>query len=90
MHDSAGITLITAALVFALAIGALVAGTGEILADEDGVAGNDITWEFVSATGLLEISGTGDMYDWAYEGSPWNYHRSGIKRVTIELSLIRI
>ena len=36
-----------------------------------GTAGDDIEWNFYADTGLLEIYGTGEMYDWKYNTMPW-------------------
>lgn len=39
-----------------------------------GVCGDNVTWEFNQNTGLLTISGTGDMYDYTDdEVAPWQY-----------------
>lgn len=47
-----------------------------------GSCGNSITYSFNSSNGVLTISGTGDMTDYTYEGSPF-YGESSIKKVII-------
>jgi hypothetical protein len=51
-------------------------------ADDSGSCGSNVTYSFVSSTGTLTISGTGDMNHFLY-GSPWNAYRSSIKKVVI-------
>lgn len=51
-----------------------------------GVCGENLMWNYDEATGVLTISGTGEMYDWEYEfAAPWeNYKCNKMKKVIIE------
>ena len=50
-----------------------------------GTCGDNLTWT-LDSTGLLTISGTGDMYDFTQwsENAPWYEHRFSINEVAIE------
>ena len=53
-------------------------------ADASGSCGENVTYSFVSSTGTLTISGTGDMYSYSDESDrPWHNYRSSIKKVVI-------
>ena len=56
-----------------------------------GKCGDNLTWSLDTDTGVLTISGTGDMYDW-YNGSyaPWYSNRSSIKTAVIGNSVTGI
>lgn len=48
-------------------------------------AGESCEWKFDSATGTLEIKGTGDMYDYKMlDTKPWDGFKDDIKKVVIE------
>ena len=49
---------------------------------EMGTCGNNATWEYYD--GALTISGTGDMYDYKYQGTPWYSLKDNVKTVTIQ------
>ncbi|MDE6004062.1 MAG: leucine-rich repeat protein, partial [Oscillospiraceae bacterium] len=51
-----------------------------------GTCGENLIWNFDSITGILTISGTGDMIDFNYyESSPeWSYLKENIKTVIIQ------
>lgn len=51
-----------------------------------GKCGDNANWNFDTSTGILTISGTGRMYDYATIISevPWKVHRKNIKRVIVE------
>ena len=50
----------------------------------EGACGVNLTWRLDTETGLLEINGTGDMWDWdSSNDTPWNSYRSSIKTVHI-------
>ena len=52
--------------------------------DASGSCGENVTYSFVSSTGTLTISGTGDMYSYSDESDrPWHNYRSSIKKVVI-------
>lgn len=45
---------------------------------------NGIVWEYFSDTGLLQISGSGDMQDFASsDEAPWKNHSENVRRVEI-------
>ncbi len=48
-----------------------------------GKCGYNLTWVLDESTGVLTISGTGDMFDYSIYGGPWNEHKSNIKEVVI-------
>ena len=47
-----------------------------------GKAGDDVEWA-VYNNGLLELTGTGPMYDYDYAKTPWYAHRSSIQRISV-------
>jgi len=57
-----------------------------------GMCGDDLTWSLDTSTGVLEISGTGDMYNYTSErvgvsnrtSAPWGTYVSGVKSVVID------
>ncbi len=49
-----------------------------------GDCGDNLTWSLDEETGLLNISGTGDMYDYNDRTVPWLYERSLIKTINVE------
>ena len=54
------------------------------LADTGGTCGENLTWSFDSASGTLEIFGTGPMDTYTSSGSaPWSSHQYSIKNVVI-------
>lgn len=48
-----------------------------------GSCGNDLTWAFNAETGILAISGTGDMTDYSYSNQPWYSYRGKITYIKI-------
>ena len=64
----------------------LVLMLSSALAAESGTCGKNLTWT-LDDTGLLTISGTGDMDDYPHSAekrSPWYDHRKSVERVVIE------
>ncbi len=60
-------------------------------ADASGSCGSNVTYSFVSSTGTLTISGTGDMYSYsAGSDRPWYYYCSSIKKVVINNNVTSI
>ena len=60
-------------------------------ATESGKCGDNLTWSLDTDTGVLTISGTGDMYNWHYSGDvPWDSKRSSVKTVVIGDSVTSI
>ena len=48
-----------------------------------GTCGDNVYWSLDTNTGVLNISGTGEMYDFVYGKSPWYNYISDIKTVVI-------
>ncbi|MBQ3004766.1 MAG: leucine-rich repeat domain-containing protein [Clostridia bacterium] len=57
-----------------------------------GTCGDNLTWTLDTKTGVLEISGTGDMYDWTkYDERPeWFNYRAYVESVNIEVGVVSI
>ena len=56
-----------------------------------GTCGNDLYWSFDTATDTLDITGTGDMYDYPFTVSvPWSEYRYDIKFIDISDSVTSI
>ena len=56
---------------------------------ECGANGDNLTWTLDTATGVLEIDGTGEMKDWTYSSSaPWYSYYSSIKTVTLGIDTL--
>ncbi len=55
-----------------------------------GTCGDNLTWTLDTTTGVLDISGTGDMYNYNYTSAPWYSYRSNIKNVVIGDSVTSI
>ena len=56
-----------------------------------GTCGDNLTWTLDTETGMLDITGTGDMTNWQYSpSSPWYSYRSYIKFVNIGNSVTSI
>ena len=56
-----------------------------------GKCGANLTWSLDTDTGVLTISGTGDMYYWDYpDYVPWYSNRSSVKTVVIGDSVTSI
>ena len=75
-------------LLFALLFGA---GLTHVQAAIDqgtcGAPGNEenVTWTFNTETGVLTISGTGEMKEWGvYENKPWQAYKESITTVIVE------
>ena len=54
-----------------------------------GTCGNNLTWTLAD-NGTLTISGTGDMWNWGYNGAPWYSSRAYIVNVVVESGVTRI
>jgi len=56
-----------------------------------GTCGENLTWTFDTETGVLDITGSGDMTNWTSSSSvPWYSYRSSVKTVNIGNSVISI
>ena len=52
--------------------------------------GDSLTWEYDPLTTTLTITGTGDMYDYSYEGGPWAAYAPEITKVVLPDGLTSI
>ena len=55
-----------------------------------GTCGDNLTWSLDTDTGVLNITGTGAMYDYSYASVPWYSYSSYIKTVNIDNSVTTI
>ena len=56
-----------------------------------GKCGDNLTWSLDTDTGVLTVSGTGDMYNWSSVSNvPWYSNRSSVKTVVIGDSVTSI
>ncbi len=83
---------LTVLLIFGSAPAAALAGVGFFTTpvsatapDASGTCGANATWEYYHSTGLLTVSGSGNMYNYdnASNKAPWSAYRSSIKTVEI-------
>ena len=51
--------------------------------DMGGKCGDNLTWSYDTDTKALTIEGTGDMYDYGYDGAPWAQVNSSILSVSL-------
>lgn len=49
----------------------------------EGECGDSLTWELDKDTGVLTVSGVGDMYNYKQYGAPWYASRDFIKALTV-------
>ncbi len=60
-------------------------------ATKSGKCGDNLTWSLDTDTGVLTVSGTGDMYNWSSVSNvPWYSSRSSVKTVVIGDSVTSI
>lgn len=52
----------------------------ETLDGTSGSCGDNLTWNFYPSSGLLKISGTGDMTDYYFSKAPWSDYQNDIKK----------
>ena len=64
--------------------------TASAAAPTSGTCGDNLTWEYDSATYTLTISGTGDMYDYDSDNRPWESYEDSIKVVVFEEGITSI
>ena len=60
-----------------------------LVGESSGQCGDNVYWT-LSNEGVLTISGTGEMYDYGYDSSPWYSWKSEIKSVIIESGVTSI
>ncbi len=71
-------------IILALAVLIAALGCASALADDSGSCGDNVTYTFNSATGVLSISGTGMMTDYQSKSYvPWYSYRSSVRSVII-------
>ena len=73
-------------IIFLLAI---LAGVTSAWADDNGICGEHLTWEYNTSTGALTISGYGDM-DFAGGTAPWSSNNGNIKSISLPDGLTSI
>ncbi len=56
----------------------------EKASETEGICGASLQWTFLTDSGELIISGTGDMEDYASGGAPWNGLRGKITKLTVQ------
>ncbi len=87
MKKMLSIFLAVAILVCTLPLSALTASA----ASYSGSCGDNLTWSLDTGSGVLTISGSGDMTDFSSSSSvPWSEYRSLIKEVVISDSVTSI
>ena len=69
-------------------VGQSVSVSAEVSTDTSGTCGENLTWE-LDSEGTLTISGSGDMYDYERDGSPF-FKRTDIKKVIISAGVTSI
>ena len=55
-----------------------------------GSCGKSVNWSLDTETGLLEITGSGEMEDYGFRGARWYYCRNYVKECVIENSVTSI
>ena len=66
--------------------------SGSLAADTSGKCGNNLQWSYDQDTYTLTFTGSGDMWDYNYSGSPppWYSYRQSVQHVVIPDSVTRI
>ncbi|MGN1320378.1 MAG: leucine-rich repeat domain-containing protein, partial [Acutalibacteraceae bacterium] len=79
------------AIMVSLAILIACIPTVSVFAEtQSGTCGKNVTWSLDTDTGVLTISGSGDMDDYYGYYAPWYSQRGSIKSVNIENGVTRI
>ena len=65
-------------------------GVEAAAATYSGTCGDNVNWSLDTSTGVLNITGTGTMYDYEYNSVPWYSYRSSVKTVNIQKGVISI
>ena len=56
-----------------------------------GKCGENVNWNLNTSTGVLSVTGTGEMADYTYDTArPWDAHSAGVKTLTIGNGVTRI
>ena len=61
-----------------------------VLADDNGICGENASWSFVESTGTLTISGEGAMFDYQARTSPWMNNQMKILSLVVEEGISHI
>ena len=69
-------------ITFAMILSVIPFGTLYASADSDNSCGDNAFWS-LDASGLLEITGTGDIADFTASGAPWYGERNSVKALSI-------
>ncbi len=67
-----------------------VIGLNAFAATYSGECGENLTWSLDTTTGILDITGTGDMTECSKNSAPWYSYRNSIKTVNIGDSVTSI
>ncbi len=70
-------------ITFALILSIIPFGALSASAASDNTCGDSAFWSLDTASGLLEISGSGDMTDFTASGAPWYADRDSVKTVMV-------
>ena len=81
---------LTLALLMTAALLPLHLHTASAEGETSGQCGDDLYWEFDESAGTLTITGSGAMWDYAYENSPWYSLRSDITAAVLPDDLTSI
>ena len=61
----------------------LINASAEVFTGNCGIDGDNVTYKLDTETGLLEITGTGEMNDYLFDSNPWDLYKSYVKKVII-------
>ena len=76
--------IVSLVFVACLLVGLMLQLIPDASAADSGICGNNLTWSLNTDTGVLTISGMGDMDDYSYSTSaPWSEHQQSISAVEI-------
>ena len=68
----------------------LIGGSSSVVSGTCGANGDNVIWTLDMQSGILTISGTGDMADYDYSSASWHNYKSDIKSVVIESGVASI
>ncbi|MBR6602463.1 MAG: leucine-rich repeat domain-containing protein, partial [Clostridia bacterium] len=67
-----------------------VCAFAEVYTGNCGAEGDNVTYSLDTETGVLTITGSGEMADYDYDGTPWNEQKNVIKTVVISNGITSI
>ena len=83
--------ILALAMLCALLPQAALTASAETYSGSCGAEGDNLTWSFDSETGLLTISGSGELADYTYSNrAPWHDYREAITAVSLPEGLTSI